>query len=365
MLRRSHRKTKKGSKCQECRRRHIRSREPTPSVISTSSTTTPPSQNTSTQLSRSASLARNPLPNGPAAIVNMVHLELLTHFITRPLLFTRDETEFMSRFKNIIISLALSVPYLMHEVLAFSAQHLSTQATTERSNYYLEQSTQLQTWALAHFDPAPSDMTQEKCVALFIFSSILGLHALAEVSQLDLAPEPFLIRFGHYHGLHRGTIVDDYLPILLESEVRPVLEIIAQTACVKGRGSECYAIRELVTKSTMGPVALETCHQAVNHLQSVFDECKNEESVSATSVYKILMWPILTPEKLVDLFILRRPEAMIILAYYGVTIHKFCRDHWLVGQLGRRIVQTATELLGNDWADMLRWPREQVGIIPS
>jgi hypothetical protein len=175
----------------------------------------------------------------------------------------------------------------MHGILAFAARHLSTQIAPDEARHYLDQSTELQTWALAHFDPAPQKPDRETCVALFLFSSLIGTHALADISLLDLEPEPFFIRFGHYFSLHRGVkaISDDYWTLLEESDVQPVFQWLASVASSKGRGSECDSIQELVLQSTLSPAATEACNIAIEQLQCVLDECNSHRSVPVHCIY--------------------------------------------------------------------------------
>ncbi|KAI1266974.1 hypothetical protein F5Y18DRAFT_353440 [Xylariaceae sp. FL1019] len=246
MLRRSHKKTKKGSKCEECRRRHIRCDQRRiggclnchnadriciytrdqigpPSASSTSSTS-PSSQGLTPPCNSSApAVTRPPRPSSTSSIVipssvpldsarpaltprghprdhlhpplvNMAHLELFDHFRNSPVFFIESEHEVLDHIKKSILTRAFSSPYLMHEVLSMSARHLSTLVAAERAIYYLDQSTELQTWALAHFDPAPAEPNEEKCVSLFLFSSLLGIHALADLTLVRLEPEAFFIR---------------------------------------------------------------------------------------------------------------------------------------------------------------------------
>ncbi|KAI0150675.1 hypothetical protein GGR57DRAFT_471169 [Xylariaceae sp. FL1272] len=367
MLRRSHKKTKKGSKCEECRRRHIRCDQrriggclncqnadrvctyrdqiAAPPSASSTSSTSPSSQGlTPPSISNTPSVARPPQTSSSSStvaplsvpfdsarpaltprhhprdhlrppLVNMIHLELFDHFRKSPVFFIESEHEVLEHVKQSILTRAFSSPYLMHEVLSMSARHLSTLVAPERASYYIDQSTELQTWALAHFDPAPAEPTEEKCVSLFLFSSLLGIHALADLTQMHLEPEPFFIRFGHYFGLHRGakTVGEDYSSILLQSELRPLLEWGGRIMSVKGQGPECDSIRRMVSESTtLSPNSAEACHSAIDNLQVVLDKCIPGQPMSTGNMYRILAWPLLIPEKVVDLLILRRPEALVV-----------------------------------------------------
>ncbi|KAI8631900.1 hypothetical protein F5Y19DRAFT_378619 [Xylariaceae sp. FL1651] len=400
MLRRSHKKTKKGSKCEECRRRHIRCDQRRPGCVNchnadrhctykdhtgTTGATKQPSSTrspSSTSPHRADLTITSPPPvSGPSTynrlaqglgqrsnspLVNMVHMELFSHFIQGTFLFIDKDLDIMIQLKKTALQSALTAPYLMHEILAFSARHLSTQVDPGRSQYYLNQSTELQTWALAHFEPAPPEPDQENCVALFLFSSLLGTHALADLPLLDIDPEQLFFRFGQYFSLHRGvkTISDEtrYRSLLRESEIHPMLQWCESISLKKGRGSECDSVRQLVIQSNdLSLAATEACHLAIEHLQCVFDECSTHRPIPAHCVHETLAWPLLVSEKIVDLVILRRPVALIILAYYGVTLD-FCRDLWIVGQTGKHIVRAVTKYLGPDWISWLHWPCEVVGI---
>ncbi|KAI0466029.1 hypothetical protein F4859DRAFT_341206 [Xylaria cf. heliscus] len=390
MLRRSHKKTRKGSKCEECRRRHIRCDQQHPSCIncqnsdrictyrsvsqphgveahSASSTSsnnhTPPRSGEETW--RGPSSHRSPSAQAPDDVVNMAHLELFHHFTQNSFLFIDKDTAFTDQLKKTALSNAFSTPYLMHGILAFAARHLSTQVAPERSGYYLEQSTRLQTWAVANFNPAPREADRDTCVALFLFSSLLCIHGLADIALLHhLASEPFFIRFGQYFGLQRGvrTIIVDKWSQLRESEIQTIFQWCELLALRKGRGSECDAIRQLVTQSTdLSPAAAEACRLAIEQLQCILDEHTPSGPVPARQVYATLAWPLLISEKMIDLLVLRRPAALMILAYYGVTLD-FCRDMWMVGQVGKHIVHAIHRHLGSSWASWLRWPCEAVGV---
>ncbi|KAI1288862.1 hypothetical protein F5Y03DRAFT_73664 [Xylaria venustula] len=391
MLRRSHKKTKKGSKCEECRRRHIRCDQQHPSCINCRNSdriciyrsTDPPgtaeaslpaadtSSNDNTtrpqhgETSQEPSSTHTPLErNLDVSLVNILHLELFNHFIQNSFLFIDKDTAFIDQLKKRCISSAFSNPYLMHGILALSAHHISIQAPPERSQYYLNQSTKLQTWAVTHFNPAPLTPDRDTCVALFLFSSLLCVQGLSDLAHLTLDPEPFFIRFGHYFGLQRGvrTIVRDYWSQLKESELQDLLEWCDRAAQEKGRGSECDDLRHLIAQSEdLSPASIEVCQLAIEQLQCVLDVCGLHQPMPVHCIYLTLAWPFFLHDKFVDLLVLRRPVALIILAYYGVTLD-MCRDLWMVGQAGRQIVHAVSVYLGSKWASSLRLPCEAVGI---
>ncbi|KAI0444339.1 hypothetical protein F4803DRAFT_263482 [Xylaria telfairii] len=384
MLRRSHKKTRKGSKCDECRRRHIRCDQQHPSCIncqnserictyrsvdrpratSTSSSNHAPSHSGEEASREPLSFSRPSARTANDPLVNIAHLELFHHFTQSTFLFIDKDTAFTDQLKKTALSSAFSSPYLMHGILAFAARHLSTQVVAERSRHYLDQSTRLQTWAVANFNPAPREPDRDTCVALFLFSSLICIHGLADTALLDrLNPDPFFIRFGQYFGLQRGvrTIIVDHWPQLRESEIHTLFQWCELLALRKGQGSQCDALRQLVTQSTdLSPAAAEACRLAIELLQCILDEHVPGHPVPARQVYSTLAWPLLISEKVIDLLVLRRPVALIILAYYGVTL-EFCHV-WMVGQVGKHVVHAVNRHLGSSWDSWLRWPCEAIGI---
>ncbi|GAP91865.2 putative C6 finger domain protein [Rosellinia necatrix] len=397
MLRRSHKKTRKGSKCEECRRRHIRCDQQHPSCINcrnsdrtctyrsahqhqtgeppsatgtaSDNNTLPPQQPAITADRGEASQGPPPLSSplarttgGP--LVDIGHLQLFHHFTQSTFLFIDRDVGFTQQLKQTTTSVAFSDPCLMHGILAFSARHISTTASPERARYYADQSTKLQTWAVANFNPAPSDPSQDTCVALFLFSSLTCIHGLADIALLGLEPESFFIRFGHYFGLQRGVraMIDDHWLRLKESELQVLFQWYEMLHSSKGQGSECDALRQLVAQSPgLSPVAIEAYSFAIEQLQCILDGYNPREPTPVHCVYLTLAWPLLISEKMVDLLVLRRPEALIILAYYGATLD-ICRDLWMVGRAGKQLVHAVSSYLDSSWVMWLRWPCEMVGI---
>ncbi|KAI0424513.1 hypothetical protein F5Y09DRAFT_138504 [Xylaria sp. FL1042] len=396
MLRRSHKKTKKGSKCEECRRRHIRCDQQRPSCINcrnsdrvciyglidqrraadASSSTLNTSSNENIPLALAPQQGETSQDSPPShnssaralddSFVNIAHLELFNHFIQGSFLFIDRDTTFTDHLKKTALASAFSNPYLMHGILALSARHMSIQASPERTHHYLNQSTKLQTWAVANFNPAPPEPNQDTCVAILLFSSLTCIHSLSDISSLNLDSEPFLIRFGHYFGLQRGvrTVMSDHWSRLEESELQNLVEWCGLATRRKGQGSECDSIRQLVTESAdVSPSALEACHLAIEQVQCILDECNPHQLMPVHCVYLTLAWPLLIHDKLVDLLVLRRPVALIILAYYGATLD-LCGGLWMVGQTGKQIVNAVNMLLGPEWASLLRWPCDVVNVKP-
>ena len=78
-----------------------------------------------------------------------------------------------------------------------------------------------------------------------------------------------------------------------------------------------------------------------------------------STVQWLLAWPIQLRSDYLGLLGEKRPEALVILAYYGTLLHFYNRS-WVVGETGRRLVQALGEYLGPEWKDWMQWPSEMV-----
>jgi len=65
------------------------------------------------------------------------------------------------------------------------------------------------------------------------------------------------------------------------------------------------------------------------------------------------------PEEYVMLLNQRRPEALIILAYYGVVLHSY-RKAWAIGDSGAALIKAISAQLGSYWGHWLLWPMQMV-----
>jgi len=218
-----------------------------------------------------------------------MHLELFNHAVQGTLLFLDRDDVYTDKVKKMAVSIGFSFPYLMHGILAFSARHLSTQAAPEKSRLYLGQSTVLQNWAVACFKPLQRDSSSEACLASFLFSILLAAHTLAGLTMSDIEPELYFVHFGQYVELHRGAlaIMKEYWTVLQQTkEAQPILHAWESSRrTYTGTGPECDGIRQLVKSAGLPARATDACHQVIEQLQYVFNECRSGPPIPTHCVY--------------------------------------------------------------------------------
>ncbi|KAH7019602.1 hypothetical protein EDB80DRAFT_205187 [Ilyonectria destructans] len=304
------------------------------------------------------------VPNGlPQPIFTTKHLTLLHHAVT--------DMPLAGGFHGPVVNIALewchAAPYAMDQLLALAAEHLAL-LSPENAMSHRRTAAELQTRALMCFNRAPPDLTNrgrsdpnKACVPRFLFSSLLSLQILYETFTHYRANfHVFIERFLELAYLHQGvrTVTSSMYETILESSIRPFLINIrnAEKAAKHG-GSECVELISLIRASDLGPTAVTGCLSAARMLQWAFNVHANlslEDNIHAATAF-----PVLLTADFVDTVRKHRPEALIVLAYYGVLLHR-CRKSWIIDDAGTFLVRLIADYLGSFWQEPMRWPLEEV-----
>ncbi|KAK0617327.1 hypothetical protein B0T14DRAFT_435023 [Immersiella caudata] len=403
MMRRRHKKSRKG--CLECKRRHIKCDETRPRCINCSTAErecpypatedgpgTSPAESASPAAldpgsgSGPSSVSPAPLllpdpdhnpsfpsipfsdvppfPHPPqeevAPLVNMVHAELLHHFLTdADMVYSLA----VSMARDIVVAQALREPYLMHQILALSARHLSV-VRPHLASFYHNQAIQLQTQALTLFnaiDISNFNISVSHRVPGFVFSAVLGFHALCDVlSYRDPDFPSALERYMAYLRLHRGVyqIMEGHWEEIRETELKPIIEAGIRWFEMDGEGHECDDIRQRASQAGLDEETLKATMKAIGFVQCVFD--KRPVAVGRTHI--LISWGVMIPKPFYDLLESGRPEAMVVLGYYFLALHT-CRSVWMIGGAGEYLFELLVGYLGAEWESWLQRPRELMSML--
>jgi hypothetical protein len=303
-----------------------------------------------------------PLPDAlPTPYFTNKHLILLHHF-RKSLLFDVDNVD-------IIIDLALDwsseAPYALDQLLAISADHLAmaqVESSAESAASWRRIATELQTRALTHFNSDGQDTAnhESRFVPRFLFSSLLSLHMLYDtLTQYRATFHVFIERFCNSVCLHRGvksTSSPGY-QTLIRSPLAPFFLGVRDAAELGDKGDECAPLITLIENSDLSPSAVEACSTAAHTLQWAFNVHRNlpkSVNVQAASAF-----PVVLSDNYIEPVRKHRPEALLVLAYYGVLLHR-CRHVWLFGDSGAFLIHLIADHLGSYWKDALRWPLEEL-----
>ncbi len=277
----------------------------------------------------------------------MVHMELLYHYTTDASVYPAT----YDSMKGIIMSIALREPYVMHSVLALSAHHLSI-IRPARQAFYHNLAIQLQTEALSLFNRVDVGLfgdSVEKRVPVFIFSGILGVHALNDtLAHRDPDFDSMLAGFLGYLRLHRGmhAVMDGYWEGLRKTELRVIFdEMVPQWFQVTSEGRDCDDIRQRLASAGLDAQELEESIKAVDVVQWVLDAKPGPQS----RAYVLCSWVAMLRQGFVQMLEAARPEALAVLSYYFLAMHH-CRESWNFGGAGQHyLTLIADHFRGGDW----------------
>jgi hypothetical protein len=295
-------------------------------------------------------------------------MELFNQFIfeTGPSVFEGGNID--NESFRAVMPAAVSAPYVMYQMLALSALHLSYTRTAQAS-HYREEATFLQTEALSLFNDSWAEITAESCVPMLLFSSLLSLYTLGDaVTASETDAGGFLNRFVTYLNFHRGvrTVTSQSWQLLSQSNISSILDRTERALNATSLQSQEQAtsvadrLHNLLKDAYMGAQSEQACREAVESLQLIY---QSESSIGETSAEKapgmIWTWPILLSAVFTNLLMKRRPEALIILCYYAVLLHRK-RHIWLVRNAGQMLISESTRFLGTYWSDWLDWPNQML-----
>lgn len=297
--------------------------------------------------------------------VNLDHMELLLHAM-----HSKDMFNFavgFERFHRSGLTLgfktALQAPYLMHQVLAFSACHLA-RLIPERSTHFHHQAMALQTRAVSIFNATRVEVDRSNCVPILLFSSMLGQHVLADtLAKRDQdGLDGFIKHYVQCVEMHRGiyTIATSAWPLLMESELEPILSLSQSFTSRDPEGDDCSLIIELVEQaSEINPEEKQACRTAIRYLQVGLDAVKTDDNPAISRYQMICEWTMLVPPAFTQLLASKQSVALVVLAHYALLLHHG-KHLWQVGDAGQYILEIVATYLGPQWDAWLKHARDRV-----
>lgn len=296
--------------------------------------------------------------SGPT--VDVDSLELLHQWYTSTVLTLTIEPEQHELWRTTAINHALSHPFLLRQMLAMAALHMAT-CRPEKQDWYTTRATELQNDALNRFHEV--EVTDESnCIAVLLFSSLLGVHLIADRSRTrGIASSEYLDHMLGCIGLLRGVmklVLVEWTPFFMASEIGALMKSWHPQPPYDSAPVECRDLNELIRGLDLGPSSIAAYETALDRLLCLMVMAE-VPSVSHNTARWVIGWPVQLPDEYIMFLNQRRPEALIILAYYGVVLH-FYREAWAIGDTGERLIRAINAQVGSFWRRWLAWPLQLV-----
>ena len=298
--------------------------------------------------------------DGATADINMLHMGLFYHFInkTSRTLLPGELAEIYCRSAA---NCAIAHSYLMHTILAVTASHIGT-LRSGKSDYYRWLSTSHQAKALSEVKPVLERVNAENCLPVLLFAHQVGIQSFHEIftdKRLKTSFRDFLSGFVHSIGLMRGTyaVIHPWWSTLIDTEMGRIMADFQRSHSYHGK--ETITLYNLLSSSNLTEKDNEICRQSVISLQRQFDEARDLSDDHLATPSTVFAWLMTASSEFLALLSNARPEALVILAHYGVVL-QLRRRSWVIGEAGRFLVTSICAYLGNEWQAWLEWPRSQV-----
>ncbi|GAW17782.1 hypothetical protein ANO14919_072490 [Xylariales sp. No.14919] len=292
------------------------------------------------------------------------HLELLYNFKTGVLGDSVYNAEAAEGYMGMTVREAVQAPYLMDQVLALSAANMSVKRPHQR-RFYREEATHLQTRALVLFNAAQtSEVTDNNALAGFVYSTLLSQQVLFDALLVRTDFPALLDRLAAAFRICGGVRImcGKSWPFIM-TQYREQVGINLPDEFISGSGPETVFSMELTRLETLlananlDPSILNPCNTALSYLRDL-SHAPEHHRFSAFRSTRLVQWAVLVPSDFIKLLEERRPEALVIIAYYALLIHDTKDYYWLSGDAGAFIIRSITKFLGNYWAEWLAWPNE-------
>ena len=314
----------------------------------------------SPQVRGNGKLQSAPIETSGMTGLNLFHLELLHHFCTVTYQTLATDPLSLEIWQNTIVKYGLRFPFLMFELLAISALHMG-HLSPEKQDFYFQEAIELQSRGLNGFNAFQRDIDRTSAGAILIFSSLISLHVFADPLNIKEASlEGYLQHFLQSVRLMqsvRGLVIHDWWAHLSKSELKGLFAVprVSEPYEIP---EQCRNLENVIRNST--PDAKAACRPAIERLQWLYavSEVPKQEHCK---VRWLLAWPAQLDIPYLAELDRRTPEAFVILAYYATFMH-FYRASWVVRNSGRELIEAIGSLIGEEWRDWLKWPREVTGL---
>ena len=265
--------------------------------------------------------------------------------------------------RNIVPKYAFSYPFLLHSMLAFSARRLSDQMENpeEKASYQLLASS-LQTKALTGFNEALPYLDGSNCAAYVLFSHTIGLHSFYETfASRQGSAGSFLKDLMQTINLMRGVrlVVAPFWIDFQNSDLGPIVRAAhAQMEAASSDGPEAEHLMRLLDGAELSHATHEVYIEAVRRLQKDIN-AHPETNDPQNAMSSVFSWLISTPPELSTLLEERRPEALVLLGWFALVLHRH-RSSPMIGDSGRYLFGLVDSHLGPRWDTWMAWPRNEI-----
>ncbi|CAI6332793.1 unnamed protein product [Periconia digitata] len=392
-IRKAHSKSRNG--CLPCKKRHIKCGEEYPScqncikrLVSCAydNSVTPTSQaaarNTSPgnghlaqygpsdtpQATLNCSCQQSAMNLAPVGITRLQELRLVIHYTTITCETMSHGSTDIDIWKQVVPGEAVLHEFLMDGLLALSSLHFASQNPNLRWQY-TEIAIKYQTAGLQKYKYALEKITKDNSDALFAFSVIINILALAFP---NVCPDP--THSSHTEGIimllellqGTGFINDIDASSFREGKLAALFEAFPFTmeehTLSNDTTDALLKLRERADSlaDTIDSEQQKSYVMGIDSLETVFGYMSKSQHLGP-----IISWPAMAGKGLVRLFKQNDPMAQFIFIHYGVLL-LYARDRWWAKHTGVNVIENLASSLHDadpEWVTWTQWARDCAALV--
>lgn len=294
------------------------------------------------------------------------NFQLLHHFITETCYTLSDRRVSHELWRVTVPQIAFQHEFLLRAIFAIAALHLA-QLQPLRQEHYTHLAAMHQDAALRAFRPTMLEINSSNCDASFAMSSLIVVYAFAsskashELGMFDTAGPssnndwlPLIrgvdsILRNLWASIKRGrlnALLHDHTPFSEETQLPAVLNDQLRRLETAIKDADCDADDGIA------------CQQALEQLRYSFIRL-SDKTILECEVSLSFLWPVIVPNRFIDMLNERRSEALIILAFYCIILHHLDAYWWMHG-CAQHIMAEIESKISSAWQPWLEWPRSIV-----
>lgn len=305
------------------------------------------------------------------SILNLADLELLYNFTTQTCYTLHSDPVQKTMWRVNVPGLGVAHDFVMRGILALSALHLAYQHP-ERRDFYLNQGIVHHQLSLQRVSTILPNVNTENCSALYVFSALAGLFALAS----PLKPEDFIVvgeaGIADWAVMLRGTksIIDSAEPALHEGPLGPMFKAGFRRAQLRNmpldnstdEGIQLMALQKLIEQSEPDKVKLEIYLAALEELRRSFTVLTHKNFGFETS--DVFIWVFRVSEEFLLLLRAQSQPSLCIFAHFCLILQQLDSKWWGEGR-SHHLMSQIYHLLDEEHRWWIRWPMEMMNWAPS
>ncbi|CVK91332.1 uncharacterized protein FMAN_09475 [Fusarium mangiferae] len=276
--------------------------------------------------------------------------------------------------QNDVPSEAMSQPFLMHQILAFSALHLAYLRSDLRHRYLIQVSQHQDVAIKTINEMLKKSLEPDSCHALYassLFVAVSGFGMLPSCDRFNDSFQPIESLTGIFRlmrGMHTiltssdDAIRNGPLKTLLsgcscESPQRP--SILGELALRLG---ELLSFVENQTPTIDDEERRILVEAVAVFIQAIATVMGSSRMIPTLEMRVIFSWPMKLPALYLDFLRQEKPLALVILSYYCVLLQSREPNHWMfIGWSDALMKLITNRIRGSLREELIQWPIDVIG----